>query len=88
MADLRKMRFIPALILLCTVCSSRGLYNFLSIVNLTRMIMSRIIYLGENEMELLTGFDFDDEWIIGQQELRYLDREFVGRNTRFFIWTR
>jgi len=66
MADLRKMRFIPALILLCTVCSSRG----------------------ENEMELLTGFDFDDEWIIGQQELRYLDREFVGRNTRFFIWTR
>ena len=43
---------------------------------------------GENVMESEIEYELNHEWLLRQPEFRFLDRAFVERNTRFFIWTR
>jgi len=55
-----------------------------------KLILLCTVYLsqGENVMESEIEYELNHEWLLRQPEFRFLDRAFVERNTRFFIWTR
>lgn len=91
-----KMKFL--LLLLCAVDLSQGLrpflyYNYISVADTAdgmNFLTGDLNVSGDFATSPVSNsaFEFDHEWYVSKQEFRYLDREFVKRNTRFFIWTR